>query len=181
MISDLVAVVTYQSDWPRQFERERTLLNAALAADGAFALHHIGSTSVPGLAAKPIIDMLLETPSLDAVETDENALIALGYEAMGEFGIASRRYFRKTNAAGVRTHHLHAFARGSEHVLRHLAFRDYLRAHEGAMHAYAALKLSLAQQHPHNMEAYMDGKDSFVKEHEQHALVWARTPISAAY
>jgi GrpB-like predicted nucleotidyltransferase (UPF0157 family) len=97
---------------------------------------------------------------------------AIGYEAMGEFGIPGRRYFRRDSAAGVRTHQIHAFAAGSTHIRRHLAFRDYLRAHPAIAEAYSHLKQKLAVAHPDDIYAYMDGKDPFIKEVEQKALAW---------
>jgi GrpB-like predicted nucleotidyltransferase (UPF0157 family) len=100
-------------------------------------------------------------------------LEALGYEAKGEFGIPGRRYFRKDDAEGIRTHQVHAFGAGSPGAARHLAFRDYMRAHPGIAREYGALKARLARAHPHDMQAYMDGKDAFVREHERRALLWA--------
>jgi GrpB-like predicted nucleotidyltransferase (UPF0157 family) len=145
--------------------------------DTLIALHHIGSTSVPGLAAKPIIDMLAEVPTLDALDAASAKLDALGYEAMGAFGIEGRRYFRKTDPAGRRTHHLHAFERGSPHLVRHLAFRDYLRAHPEKAAAYGALKLALLEDGG-SRETYQDAKAPFVAEIEREALAWRqRNPV----
>jgi GrpB-like predicted nucleotidyltransferase (UPF0157 family) len=98
---------------------------------------------------------------------------AIGYEVMGEFGIAGRRYYRRDDAAGERTHQVHAFQSGSPHVERHLAFRDYLRAHREPARQYAELKRQLAHRFPHDIEAYMDGKDAFIKATEVQALAWA--------
>jgi GrpB-like predicted nucleotidyltransferase (UPF0157 family) len=99
-------------------------------------------------------------------------LEALGYEAMGEFGIAGRRYFRLDDSDGTRTHQIHAFEAGVPNVVRHLAFRDYMRAHPSIAEEYGALKERLANAHPRDMAAYNDGKDAFVKEHERRALLW---------
>ena len=101
-------------------------------------------------------------------------MVQLGYSAMGEFGIPGRRYFRKNDASGTRTHQVHAFQTGSTGVVRHLAFRDYMIAHPEAAHDYGALKLTLFRQHPNDFEAYMDGKDAFIQEHEAKALAWDR-------
>ncbi|WP_061789607.1 GrpB family protein [Herbaspirillum rubrisubalbicans] len=84
------------------------------------------------------------------------------------------RYFRKDSAEGVRTHQVHAFQFGSPHIERHLAFRDYMNAHADAAAAYSELKQRLANAHPDDFVAYMDGKDAFIKEHEFSALAWAR-------
>ena len=137
------------------------------------AIHHIGSTSIPGIFAKPTIDILLEASDNRALEIIADGMERLGYEGLGEFGIARRRYFRKNNSSGIRTHQVHAFVRGDPHVTRHLAFRDYLIAHDNVAAAYSILKQRLAAQHPEDMDAYMDGKDPFIKEHEAKALAWS--------
>ncbi|MGD1818016.1 MAG: GrpB family protein [Pleomorphochaeta sp.] len=164
-----VEVVGYDPDWPLRFEQEKRLLVKRLGAV-AKAVHHIGSTSVEGLAAKPIIDIILEVTSLDALDATKHELEALGYEGMGEFGIVGRRYFRKGKEE--RTHQIHAFAVGDENIARHLAFRDYLKAHPAAKAEYEALKCRLAKNCNNDIEAYCDGKDSFVKLHEANALKW---------
>lgn len=166
-----VQVLPYQPAWPAAFESEASRVAQALG-DAGGALHHIGSTSVPGLAAKPIIDMLLEVSDLAALDRRSDALVAQGWEAKGEFGLPGRRYFRKTDAQGRRTHHLHAFEAGSAEARRHLAFRDYLIAHPDVASAYGTLKRALAAAHPEDMSAYMDGKDPFIKDHEARALRW---------
>jgi GrpB-like predicted nucleotidyltransferase (UPF0157 family) len=135
-------------------------------------IHHIGSTSIPGLHAKPVIDMLAVVADLAAVDQCADAMEQLGYEAMGEFGIEGRRYFRRDNSTGRRTHQVHTFAEGSPHVLRHLAFRDFMRAHATLAGQYGELKQRLAKVHAHDMAAYMDGKDGFIKEMESRALAW---------
>ena len=131
---------------------------------------HIGSTAIAGLVAKPIIDMLLVVRSLLALDHHAAKLGGLGFEAMGEFGIEGRRYFRKHMAAGVRSHHLHAFEAGSPQVQRHLAFRDHLIAHPSAAEAYGALKQSLAQGFPQGGVAYVDGKTTFIQAQLAQAL-----------
>ena len=93
-------------------------------------------------------------------------------QAMGEFGMQGRRYFRKDSGAGVRTHQVHAFAAGSPHLARHLAFRDYLRAHPETAREYGTLKLRLAESCRGDVEAYIAGKDAFVKDAERKALEW---------
>lgn len=168
-----VIVTAPNPTWPTQFEAESTLIRGALAGL-AIDLHHIGSTAIRGINAKPVIDMLLVAPKLADLDDAAPALASVGYEAMGEFGILSRRYFRKTTASGVRTHQLHAFAKDSQHVTRHIAFRDYMNAHPQAAQAYSQLKIQLAAAHPNDMSAYMDGKDPFVKLHETKALAWLR-------
>lgn len=137
-------------------------------------VHHMGSTAIEGMAAKPIVDMLLVVSDLDDLDRKGAALQALGYEVMGEFGIPGRRYFRRCTPEGVRSHHLHAYRQGSPEVQRHLAFRDYMNAHPAAAQAYAALKQGLATAFPEGGVGYVEGRDAFVKAHEAKALAWLR-------
>jgi GrpB-like predicted nucleotidyltransferase (UPF0157 family) len=168
-----IHVVAPDPAWPLHFEREASLLVRALGGSAA-AIHHIGSTSIPGIFAKPVIDILVEASGRGALDSLAEHMTPLGYESLGEFGIVGRRYFRRNDASGIRTHQVHAFAQGDPHVLRHLAFRDYLIAHPHKAAAYSALKRELADRHPEDMEAYMDGKDPFIKEEEAKALGWIR-------
>jgi GrpB-like predicted nucleotidyltransferase (UPF0157 family)/RimJ/RimL family protein N-acetyltransferase len=164
-------VVPHHPDWSQQYAREAELIASALTGMTA-TLHHIGSTAIPNIAAKPIIDILMEVDDLSALDAHSSAMEQLGYEVMGEFGIPGRRYFRKNDAFGTRTHQVHAFQTGSVGAVRHLAFRDYMIAHPAAAQAYGALKESLALKHPDDFEAYMDGKDAFIQEHEAKAIAW---------
>jgi GrpB-like predicted nucleotidyltransferase (UPF0157 family) len=97
---------------------------------------------------------------------------ALGYEVMGEFGILGRRFFRKDNEAGIRTHHIHTFEASSAQVERHLAFRDYMRIHAEDAQKYSELKQELAKKYPNDIEGYMDGKDEFIKEMDKKSVEW---------
>jgi GrpB-like predicted nucleotidyltransferase (UPF0157 family) len=166
-----IEVVPYDSRWPAAFAAEARRIEAALG-DIPIRLHHIGSTAVPGLCAKPVIDMLLEVADLNHLDARKLVLEALGYEAKGEFGIPGRRYFRRDAANGIRTHQVHAFVAATEAVNRHLAFRDYLRAHPAVAQAYGALKARLAEKFVLDPDGYMDGKDAFIKGHEAKALQW---------
>ena len=118
-----IMVVPYQPQWPAAFERAAREVKIALR-ESLLAIHHIGSTSIPGIHAKPIIDMLAVAGSLSRIDELAERMREIGYEVMGEFGIPGRRYFRRDNAAGVRTEQVHTFAAESPHVRRHLAFRD---------------------------------------------------------
>lgn len=165
-----VRVVEYDSRWPQMFAAEAEKIQNILG-ENCIAVHHIGSTSVPNLAAKPIIDILPVVRDLRLVDAKNAAFEALGYECMGEFGIAGRRYFRK--GGDERTHQIHIFAQESAYdIARHLAVRDYLRAFPKEAAAYGDLKMRLAQQYPEDIEGYCDGKDAFVKALEQRALAW---------
>ena len=166
-----VQVVEHDPAWKDAYQLEAARI-AVLLGDLVVSLHHIGSTAIPDIFAKPIIDILLEVRDTRRLDRETSALEDLGYEAKGEFGIPGRRYFRKNDAEGLRTHQVHAFAQGSTSIERHLAFRDYMVAHPEAARAYSALKRRLADQHPHDIEAYIDGKDAYVKEQERKALFW---------
>ncbi len=164
-----VRLVPPDASWRVQFEREANQIRAAILGEH-IEIHHIGSTAINGIYAKPIIDMLLLVDDLMIAHNASTSMQALGYESMGAFGISGRRYFRKTTTGGMRTHHVHAFERGSDHAKRHLAFRDYMNAHPEIAQAYSELKQTLAFAHPNDMSRYMDGKDAFIKHHETFAL-----------
>lgn len=172
-----VTVASHDPAWRGQFDVEAQRIAEQLG-DVVVCLHHIGSTAIPGLPAKPIIDVLMEVADLESLDAATPALEALGYEAMGEYGIPRRRYFRRNDASGKRTNHVHAFEVGTADVQRHLAFRDYMIAHPVAASAYGELKRELAQRHPDDIEAYMDSKDAFVKEHQAQAIAWWHSPAS---
>ncbi len=158
-----VVVEPHDPRWADLFKTESELVAQALAPN-VIAIHHIGSTAIPTIYAKPIIDMLIEVTDIEEVDVQNPAMEALGYEAMGEYGIPGRRYFRKDDDAGIRTHHAHTFAVGSPEVERHLAFRDYMLAHPECAQQYSALKRQLADAHPDDINSYMDGKDGFIKD-----------------
>ena len=174
----IVRVVPHDPDWHCHFALERDRIKLALG-DVVVALHHIGSTAVPRVPAKPIIDILLEVSDLAELDRRSSHMGTLGYEAKGEFGIPGRRYFRCDNEQGCRTHQVHAFRFGTEDVVRHLAFRDYLIAHPRISRAYGELKQRLAARFPNDTGAYSGGKDDFVKQHETKALAWRASRLTA--
>ena len=167
-----VEVVPHDPQWREAFVVESKRVIAALG-DNVVTVHHIGSTSIPGIYAKSIIDMLVEVKEIALVDEQSSPMESLGYEVMGEFGIAGRRYFRK-DSQGVRTHHVHIFEFGSEQVKRHLAFRDYMIAHPGEAQKYSELKRELARKYPTSIEKYMDGKDDFIRASDRKAAQWRR-------
>ena len=168
-----VEVVPYDPAWPLLFEAEAKLLTRMLERE-MVRIHHIGSTSVPGLPAKPIIDMLAEVHNIKALDGMNERMTSAGYTPMGEYGIAGRRYFFK-GSLDLHTHHMHAFQEGHPEIARHLLFRNYLRSHPEEAREYACLKESLAARFPTDIEAYMDGKDTFIKELDRRAAVWSLT------
>ncbi|MGG4394005.1 GrpB family protein [Paenibacillus thiaminolyticus] len=167
-----VRVTEHNEKWDHMFREEAQKIREILA-DELVDIHHIGSTSVPGLKAKPIIDMMPVVKDIEKMDSYHEKMEGLGYECMGEFGITGRRYFRK--GGDTRTHQVHVFqADNKEDIQRHVAVRDYLRTHPEAVKQYGELKENLANQFPRDIEAYMDGKDAFVKELEKRALHWYR-------
>jgi GrpB-like predicted nucleotidyltransferase (UPF0157 family) len=175
-----VEVVPYDTNWPLMYAAEANLLSAIFGEE-LVRIHHIGSTSVPGLKAKPIIDMLAEVRDIKKIGSLNPTMIATGYTPMGEYGIPGRRYFFKS-LEEKHSHHLHAFQIGNAEVARHLLFCDYLRSHPDEAHKYASLKESLAARFPTDIEAYMDGKDAFIKEVDSKAAAWSLSsgPCSAS-
>lgn len=165
-----VEVVPYCADWPSQFQAEAEELHQVLG-DEVMSIHHFGSTSIPGISAKPVIDILVIVRNIDVIDGMNPKLAAIGYHAVGEYGIPGRRFFYK-GSDEVRSHHLHIYQTGNPHILRHLVFRDYLRTHPTPARNYAQLKEQLARQFPEDMDQYIAGKNDFVKEHEKIALEW---------
>jgi GrpB-like predicted nucleotidyltransferase (UPF0157 family) len=170
-LSHALVIEPYRESWKEDFEHEAGLVRAAFGP-ALIALHHIGSTAIRGIPAKPVIDMLAEFQSLEAADARAEQMTQLGYEVMGEFGIPGRRYYRKNNSTGARTHQVHGFLTGSPDVVRHLAFRDYLCAHPGTAIEYGVLKLRLWSMFGDDLEAYIKGKTDFVVEMERRALEW---------
>jgi GrpB-like predicted nucleotidyltransferase (UPF0157 family) len=166
-----VEVVPHDPRWRDAFEAEAKHIIAALGPNVA-AVHHVGSTAIPGIHAKPVIDMLVEVDDIVELDARSSAMESIGYQVMGEFGIPGRRYFRKDDRHGTRTHQVHAFQAGSAQVERHLAFRDYMIAHPADAQAYGELKRKLAEEYPHAMDGYIDGKDAFIREMDRRAAEW---------
>jgi GrpB-like predicted nucleotidyltransferase (UPF0157 family) len=166
-------VVPHDPRWKVAFEDEAKAIKQAFC-NTPVHLHHIGSTAIPGILAKPIIDLLGIVSKLAEADGNARGLESLGYEAMGEYGIEGRRYFRKIASDGTRTHHLHVFQYGSSHAERHLAFRDYLIEHSELAKEYSFVKQRLTQGENPTWEAYMDGKDPFISRVEPQAVEWYR-------
>ncbi|WP_210607809.1 GrpB family protein [Priestia flexa] len=160
-------VVPYKQEWKNQYEVEKQLIEEVFQ-DEIVDIHHIGSTSVPGLAAKPVIDILIEVKNIAFIHTYNNEMIKRGYECKGENGIEGRRYFQK--GGEDRTHHVHMYEQGHSEVGRHLRFRDYLRKHPDEAWQYACLKQELAKKYQYSPAEYVEGKTSFIQMIDQKAL-----------
>ena len=172
----IIEVVDYNPNWLNEFEKEKALILSQFSGEGVqvysqpFNIFHIGSTSVVGLSAKPIIDILLEVESLESLDLDSDKFAAIGYQVKGEYGIKGRRYFQRGETE--RTHHIHAFLKGSDHAIRHLAFRDYLTAFPEIAKDYASIKKEGATRYSHSIDQYCEHKNDFVVKHEAEALAW---------
>lgn len=155
-------LLEYQDSWPEQFQHVAAELAAVFAPRGA-AVEHIGSTAVPGLCAKPVLDVLAGVDSLREAEDHRHALASLGftYRAEYEDQVPERRYFVRAEAQTLRVH-LHCVVRGSRLWRQHIAFRDVLRHRPEVMREYAALKRSLVLLHEDNKSAYTEAKAPFI-------------------
>lgn len=160
--SGVVRVVPYNAAWPELFRVERELIDGALKKHGVEAeIEHIGSTSVPGLAAKPILDTLVGVDDASDFGESISGLQDVGYIYRGEQGIPGRHFFRRGTP---RQYHVHLTVRGNELWRDYLAFRDYLRGHRQTAEAYAELKYALAERYPYDRESYIEGKTEFVQQ-----------------
>lgn len=168
-----VVLVAHSPAWTQRAAHERTRLVGALG-DTILAVHHIGSTSIPGILTKPIVDLMPIVRSLDLLDGQEGAVRALGYEWRGEFGIGGRRFCTLNDAAGKRIVHVHFFAPDSGEIEPNLAFRDYLRAHRDEALAYEAEKMRAARLHPDDSFAYTEEKGAWIMACKARALAWAR-------
>lgn len=161
MTSDQAVVIhDHDPEWPARFEREAALLTEVLAPWITGGVHHIGSTSVPGLAAKPIIDIMVGVADLDSSRPCIEVLAAHEY-LYAPYRDDVMHWFCKPHPAR-RTHHLHVVPAGSRRFADVLAFRDHLRAHPAAAGEYEQLKRELAASHTHDRDAYTDAKTAFV-------------------
>ena len=135
------------------------------------AVHHIGSTSVPGLPSKPIVDLMPEFSSDEARLAARIGLEELGYEWMGEFGLSGRSYSKKIDPfSGRRLFHMHAYTTGHPGLVRHLAFRDALRDNASLRAAYTSVKASCAARFPEGGENYQACKSEWIDKAEKRAL-----------
>ncbi len=169
--SDPIVVVDYDPTWPALFAALRAPVAAALG-DLAVAVEHVGSTAVPGLAAKPVVDMDVAIPSASALDAAIERLASLCYVHKGDQGILGRAAFDWP--PHVRRHHLYVCAHDNAEYRRHLLFRDYLHAHPDVVAAYTALKRHLAARYRTQRETYTDAKGPFIGDVLARAEEWAR-------
>jgi GrpB-like predicted nucleotidyltransferase (UPF0157 family) len=173
LANDPVLVVPYEDEWPRLFQELAAQMRAALG-EVALRIDHIGSTSVPGLAAKPVIDVQISVAALEPVETFREPLERLGYVFRANDPERTKCYFREP--PGERRTHVHVRRLGSWNEQFALLFRDYLRAHGDAAYRYATLKRRLAARYnqPEQRTKYTDAKDPFIWRTMYAANLWAQ-------
>lgn len=168
---DLI-VTQYNPQWPYEYEAERVRLNTMLQSV-LIASHHIGSTSVPGLMAKPVIDILLVVTELSELDQYNASMVKSGYDVRGENGIAGRRYF--TKGAERRRHQVHAFQVGDMQIHRHLVFRDYMLENPQVTEAYANLKRNAVAVCMNDIKRYQEMKQDFISHHLKQAVLRERS------
>jgi GrpB-like predicted nucleotidyltransferase (UPF0157 family) len=161
--SDRIELVDHDPRWAELFETEKDRISTIFGGR-AVGIEHIGSTAVPDLCAKPIVDVLVGLRDLEISDDDVEEMRALGYQYLGEYGLPERLFFRKE----PRTHHVHVVAHGGEHWDRQLTFRDALRTDEEERHRYAEFKRRLAAE-GHPRDVYTGLKTPFIREVEARA------------
>jgi GrpB-like predicted nucleotidyltransferase (UPF0157 family) len=174
-----VIIVDYDPRWPDRFEAAAAAIRGA-CGERLVGIEHVGSTAVPGLPAKPIIDLMPLVARFEDGAACVEAMTALGYEYRGEFGIPGRHYFVRNESGQAEDErpqeHVHMLVAGSDEAERHLLFRDYLRTHPERRDAYAILKRALALRHGEDREAYTAGKTAFVQATLALAARWRHAP-----
>ncbi|MEC5423534.1 GrpB family protein [Virgibacillus sp. C22-A2] len=163
-----VRLTDFDENWAQMFQKESQFLQRVFGEE-VIQFEHFGSTSIYGLKAKPVIDMMCIVKDIDKVDLFNSKMESLGYDVAGEWGITGRRLFRK--GGENRTHHIHFYQVNNPHIKRHLVFRDYLRTHSEKAAKYSRFKEELVQ-HFDNTREYSQAKKKYVQELEQKALIW---------
>lgn len=155
-----VELTPYDANWPDIFSEEAEKISQILQQNLS-AIHHIGSTAIPGIYAKPVVDILPVVKDLSLVDALNPQFEALGYACLGEYGSPGRRFYWKSPEK--RTHHVHLYAEGSPEINRHVAFRDFMLEHSDYAESYSMIKRCLADVFFHDIENYVNGKASYAK------------------
>jgi len=165
-----VELVPHNPEWSQLADEEAKLILENLSIP-VIGIYHIGSTSVPGIKAKPIIDFVMEVKDLEDMIQSITVLESLGYLSKGEYGIPGRQFFTK-DTHGERSHHLHVFQTGHPDIERHLVFRDFLRANPEAAREYEKIKEKLAKRFPKASGSYTEAKSDFILSMDEVARYW---------
>ena len=163
MATKHVVVLPYDKQWKQDFLMIKDELTSALG-QLAIRIEHIGSTSVAGLSAKPIIDIDVVIKDYTVFEDVVSALGDIGYQHSGDLGIVGREAFKYEGKDHLRKHHLYVCPADSPELKRHIAFRDYLRTHPEAVREYSRIKEEGAKQYPYDIERYIEHKSSFIEK-----------------
>lgn len=155
-----VLLVPHRKEWAGLFGETKAVL-AGLLGENALRIHHVGSTSIPGILAKPILDIAVVLRQLDAI--DASAMERAGYEERGEQGVPGRNLFVMRSPEGLSLRHVHCYGENNENLRDVLAFRDYLRSHPEAAGEYSRLKLSLYGRYADDRTAYTENKTAFIR------------------
>jgi len=157
-----ITVVPYNPDWKNSFDKIKNELYPAVS-DVILSIEHIGSTAVPGLCAKPIIDIdiVIEKDFFDGVK---NQLAKIGYFHMGDLGIEGREAFKYENKTHLMEHHLYVCDKDADELKRHIALRDFLRVNKDYRLKYSATKITMANRYPHDIDNYILGKQPIIME-----------------
>ena len=166
-----VGIVSYDPNWKDMYKEESEKIKNVLS-DIIIDIHHVGSTAIPGIKAKPVIDILVEVKDIEGVDQYNYKMRELGYEVMGEYGIPKRRFFRK--GGNKRTHHIYIFKVGNEEIERHINFKEYMIAHPDKGQEYSKLKEKLANKYTYDVENYTNGKSDFIKGIDRKAKLWKK-------
>lgn len=160
-----IVVVSYNPDWQREFEQFKAVYEPLLAGH-IVSVEHVGSTSVVGLAAKPILDIDIVIENRDKLAVIAKLLGSIGYEHRGDYGVPGREAFKPiiphVPFMGAMEHHLYVCIDGCLSLRNHLALRNYLRSNPEAVEAYGTLKMQLAKRFPHDLDSYLDGKTDLI-------------------
>ncbi|MFC8618372.1 GrpB family protein [Micromonospora purpureochromogenes] len=168
-----VHIEPYDVAWPERFVEEASVIGQTIDPWITGGIHHVGSTAVPGLAAKPVIDIMVGVADLESSRPCIELLEPLSYRYW-PYLAEVMHWFCKPRPSH-RTHHLHLVPTGSPRYVNVLAFRDYLRAHPDARADYEALKRDLADRYPNDREAYTEGKTDLIGKLTEAARAWATT------
>lgn len=163
MVTKRVIVESYNSEWKRDFEDIRSELMAVLEGK-VISIEHVGSTSVEGLSAKPIIDIDVVIEDEDAFPAVKAAMESIGYTHEGDLGIKGREAFKYKGKEHLRKHHLYVCTKDADELKRHISFRDYLRTHPEAVREYSSVKEEGAKLYPDDIDSYIEHKAPFIED-----------------
>lgn len=165
------SIEAYNPEWPTKFQGIKAMLESVFGAK-ALTIEHVGSTSIPGMKAKPIIDVLVVVESMSALQNEKGEILSLGYQLQEGYVAPNTLLFRKVDAQGNKLENIHVCKSGAPMEKQFLVMRDYLRTFPEEAKRYADFKDELTQKFPNDYESYRAAKDPFLKNLEQKAYKW---------